>query len=134
VRLMGNLCLFAMLLAGSVAQASEWMAIGVSDKRQEIFVDVSSIKVSNNIRHAWIKLVYPPEAGPSNSKTATDTVGLMGFNCTDMLFRPEFATTYFADKSNESSSATDYPRAWTPIVPDSVQEAEMNFVCAWKPK
>jgi hypothetical protein len=49
----------ALLLWCTTTQASEWMSLGKwGGGNVEILVDVTSIKVENDIRRAWAKLIY----------------------------------------------------------------------------
>jgi hypothetical protein len=126
----------ALLLAVGAAQASDWVSLGKTDDgKQEIFVDVSSVRVEGDIRRAWMKFVVAPHTlrgtGPNSRKWASNSVRRDAYNCRNETHKLEALTVYFEDGTNDSY----YPSAaqWEPVAPDTVSDTVMRFVCAWKP-
>ena len=53
--------LLALLVACGTAQATDWASLGKSDDgAQEVFVDVSRIRVKTVVRRAWIETLFAP--------------------------------------------------------------------------
>ena len=131
--------LLALLLACGTAQAAEWVSLGKSDDgKQETFVDISSIRVTDSIRRAWDKRVQAPHTergtGDDASKWVSYYVGREAFNCGEEVWRSEAISIYFDDGTHWSAPADFYPRTWEPVPPDTVGSVIMQFICAWKPK
>jgi hypothetical protein len=130
--------LLALILACGTAQASEWVSLNKALSGAETAVDVSSIRITGGIRHAWVKVVYPPQAqrgvGENSLRWVSYTVSGDVFNCGDGTHRDEALTTYFTDGTTASVGPASFPTPWELVAPDSVGGAVMSFVCAWKPK
>ena len=52
-----------LLACGTAPHEPEWMSLGTNPEgTNERFVDVSSIRITGNIRSAWIKTVHAPHS------------------------------------------------------------------------
>jgi hypothetical protein len=126
----------ALLLASATAQASEWELVGKSETGKELFVDVSSIEVTNKIGRAWVKLVLPPHTERGVALHATKWVRQFLkrdiFNCSEQTSNPDAVTIYYEDGTNYSVPAIAFPR-WRPVRPESMESMAMQFICARKP-
>lgn len=127
----------SVLLACGKAQASEWVSLTADQQGQRTyFVDVTSIKVAEDIRHVWSKMIFVPQSergvGDNSNKWVTEKLTYWAFNCHNETFRFEASTIYYADSTNDSGLIPDFP--WTPVTPDTVTSTLMQFVCSWKPK
>ena len=131
-----SLVAVVLSLACGTAQASDWKSTGTNAKEDfETFVDVSSIRVTGDIRLAWIKFVYEPTtvrgAGIHSQKWLDRELVRYAFNCAEELARVEAQSTYFEDGTLVSPSADLFPAPWAPVVPDTMIESWMQVVCAW---
>ena len=134
----GPRLLVTLLLACGAVQASEWVSVSHStDGADELFVDVSSIRVINGIRRAWDKWVPARQtvkgAGENSHRWVSYELGRSAFNCGEETSKIQALTIYYADGTNEHI-APEVFKSWEPVVPDSVYGFEMQYVCAWKPK
>jgi hypothetical protein len=126
-------------LTCATAQASEWVSLGKSDNgKTETFIDVSSIRVTGEVRRAWIKNVNAPQTSkgvnPYPNKWVREMVGHFLFNCGEETNRVEAATVYYEDGTNGTGPAEISPSPWRPVAPDTVGSTNMQFICAWKQK
>lgn len=55
-----RIMLFALVLACGTAEASEWGLVGGTDQGHRGYIDTASVRVSGNIRRAWIRSVVAP--------------------------------------------------------------------------
>ena len=135
---MHRLILFSLLLACGAARASDWGSLGKSgDGKAESLVDVASIRITGQIRLAWIKAVFSPHTTKGATKTRkwlSYFVTRQRFDCGDDTMSVEAMTEYYDDGSFDSAPAELFPSRWTPVVPDTVYSTWMQAVCAWKPE
>ena len=128
--------MLALLLACGTAQAAEWVPVA-KNSQLEVFVDVSSIRIAGEIRRVWLKMVVQPHSERGVGEDANKWVAYKQsrevFHCSDETHYGEALTYYYSDGSNRTV-AMDPNLAWEPVAPDTVVEAVMHFVCAWKPK
>jgi hypothetical protein len=121
----------------SSSQNSEWVSLGKSDDGKHWFVDASSIRVTGEIRRAWVKVVLRPrtvsEPGKHGIQWVNHTVAEKAFNCTQGTARMEALIFYF-ENGEPFDSSKGLPSSWAPIPPDTVGSDEFQFVCTWKPK
>jgi hypothetical protein len=124
-----------LLLACSAVQAADWLSIAkTANGNDEVFVDVSGILlVDNSIRRAWVKTVHAPR-DEHQSNRETQSVASYSFNCEEKSFRHEAFTAYYEDGTNHAMPVDRYPDSWEAVPPDTLLSAEMQFVCAFKPK
>jgi hypothetical protein len=126
-------------LACGTTQASEWVSVGkTEDAAPEVFVDVSSIRITGVIRRAWVKHVFQPHSergvGEDQNKWESETLNREAFNCSEESIRIEALTIYYEGGGLSSAPAADSPTPWEPVAPDTVGSVKMHFICAWKPK
>jgi hypothetical protein len=128
--------ILAMFLACGTAQASNWISVGkTNDGKSESFIDLQSVRIDGDIRRAWVKTVYASRSNPGPfGKYWASTVARTSFNCSEETRRWDALTIYFDDESLRSIPASQYPTAWEPVTPDTIESANMAFICAWKPK
>lgn len=111
--------LLVLLLACGSVQAAEWVSVGkAADIKATNFVDVSSIRVAGEIRRAWVKTVFAPNAqrgrGSNADRWLSDELSRYAFNCGEETFREEAEIQYFSDGTFWSEPASDYPEPWQP--------------------
>jgi hypothetical protein len=127
-----------VLLAGGAAQASEWVSIGKNDRgTAELFVDVSSIRVTDSIRRAWSKMIFAAKSetdGTNNGKWMSILLQRDAFNCADETHRAEALEYYYEDGTHNMQDPSDFPTPWQPVVPDTLEYTFSHFVCSWKAK
>ena len=132
---MKRIILLALLLACSAAQATEWVRVGESAVSNEpTLLDVSSIRIANGVRRAWVKTVIKPhtQRDPVEAdRWVSYTLARVAINCADETYRYEAGSWYFEDGGNANAA---FDEKWHPITPESVVQAEMEFICALKPR
>jgi hypothetical protein len=132
--------LLTLLLACGTADASDWVFVGKSDDgKTRTYIDISSVRVTDNIRRACFKAVHAPHSakekgGPDANKWWSESVSRRAFDCSAETFSDEALTVYYEDGTNGSESPSAYPSPWEPVPPDTALSGEMQFICAWKPK
>jgi hypothetical protein len=130
--------LVALLLACGTAQASEWVSVTtVNHGKQELLVDVSSIRVAGEIRRAWVKYVYAPHSerySDDVNKWVREAVSRDAFNCREETARDEALIVYNEDGTIDAVPANLYPTPWAPVQPDTLLSDKMRFICAWGKK
>ena len=104
--------------AGSIP---DWvLAARYEEGNQNVLVDVWSIRVEGDIRHAWIRWVYPPTASKAQSYIMYGSA----FNCADGTNRDESVIIYYNDGTNyvDDSNVDDGTTCRNPRI------ASRNFV------
>jgi hypothetical protein len=127
--------ILVLILTCGTAQSSEWVSVAKSETGKELFVDVSSMQVTDKIGRAWVKLVPArhTESGDElhSTKWVQQYLKRDAFNCDEQTSSSEVATIYYDDGTNYSTPADDLTK-WRPIRPDSMESKAMEFVCARK--
>lgn len=131
--------ILSLLLTCGAAQAADWvLAAHSADGMEEMFVDVSSIRVAADIRHLWDKWVPTPHTNKGFGKNANKPiiyeVAKVAFNCSEETVKEDALTVYYEDGTNETVMPEVLTKRWEPIPPDTMLSDEMRFICAWKPK
>jgi hypothetical protein len=131
--------MLALLLVCATAQASEWVSFGrARGEVLEGFIDNSSIRVMGNVRRAWIKLIYAPHTvrgfEDNAKKWQSYSVSRVAYNCIEESSRTEALNIYFDDGTTLIVPSARLQPSWESAPPDTVVSAEMQFICAWKPK
>jgi hypothetical protein len=121
------------------AHGLQWWSLGaLEDGKREYFVDVSSIRLADGIGRAWINTIFKPHTKRGLHADATKWMAkqLMrsSFNCSDETTTSDGLVTYYDDGTVGTVPAEANSGAWQPVPPDTMLSAEMQFVCAWKPK
>lgn len=131
-----SLLAFALMHVCGAAAASEWMPVAVSTNKTH-FVDISSIRVTGNIRRMWIKTVFQTKtekgSGEDANKWLKHVLYHQAFDCDNESARDEAEIDYYDDGTSYLYPATDFPLLWTPIAPDSVGSIFLRTICEWKP-
>jgi hypothetical protein len=131
--------LLALLLACGTAQASEWVSLATADKgKTETFVDVSSIRVVGQVRRMWVKFVFAKHSlkgvADDSSKWTSQLVARDAFNCAEESWRRETGRFNYEDGTYRTAEIEAATVPWDPVPPETMADAEMRFICAWKPK
>jgi len=134
-----RLLITVLLLPWGAATGAEWVVVSWSvDDKLETLVDVSSIRITGGVRRAWSKFDYAPQtrrgADHNASKWIDYSVSRYAFNCAEELSRLEALTQYFEDGTNDSVPATLLPLPWEAVLPETLQDYTMKYVCEWKPE
>jgi hypothetical protein len=127
-----------LLILGAPVHASEWVSLGMADSGKiEFLIDTSSIRVSTDIRRAWIKKQFAPHTQEGyvgvTPKWETYTLSREAFDCAVGTGRTEGLTLFFEDGTYHALSDSLYPDPWRPIRPETALNTWLNFICAWKP-
>ena len=125
---------FCLLLSPLVASAAEWKYLnyfngGDSGSLEAYFIDPSAIDTSKNIRKAWLYSIK--KHVKTGVKTSIKTQ--IEFNCkakTNAILN-QFAYT---DTGELSSSFTPKEKSWEDIIPDTLGEDWLGFVCGSRQK
>jgi hypothetical protein len=130
--------MLALLLACGTAQASNWVSVGKShDGNVEWFVDTTSIRIDNTVRRAWTKTVFASHTMQDpilhSGKWLAYMVTRDVIDCRDETHDMEAITQYYESGGNDSMPDYRKQLRMEPIVPDTVQQALMRFICGWKP-
>lgn len=129
---MKTVALVAMLLICEAADAAEWRLVAESKDGRSVLVDTESIRVSDKIRRAWAKTIYPPyEEKTSDGKWIAYTLTRYAFNCDEDLYRVDALLAYHDDGTTESADQTELP-SWEPAPPESYVGLTLNLVCKSK--
>lgn len=129
---------FLPLLIASQVSASEWKIIDASEKT-ETSVDVQNIaKLPGNVRKTWVRYRYQTtqntvEILPIGYKTA---LNLNYFDCGQRTMALAQEILYSDVDESKSIRSKTYPREslqYEDVVPDSVGEAALRYICAPPP-
>jgi hypothetical protein len=91
-----------LLILGGAVHASDWISVGKSDNEHlEFLIDTSSIRVSGDIRRAWIKYQFASRTEQAYAgvaqKWVTYRLSRNAFDCGVGSSRAEGLTVYFED-------------------------------------
>jgi TonB family protein len=133
-----NVAMTALLLVCGAAQAAEWVSVGKNaDGAKEMFVDVASIKVTGDIRLAWLKGAAAHHAekgvGAHSGNWVAYDLSRFSFNCGDETSVTEAGLIYYDDGTQETLPAYSLSSLSEPVAPDTMLHAAMEFTCSWKP-
>lgn len=105
-----------------------------------IYVDTTRIQIDGEVRRAWFKSVppVPPWKNPNVRKDNPhrfdkDDLSLDVFNCRDRRSDMLMSVTEHVDGTRDVMDFSQH-LMWSHVVPDSLGEAELLFVCAWSPR
>lgn len=125
----------AMLVGGTVgvvmskagkASGPRWANIGSSNNTL-YFIDANSIVRSGSRSEAWFKTLEPtPVADPKVSYG----MALTAFDCTKKVSALKSMTLYGRDGTTDTVTHKDEELQFTPLIPDSMGEAELQAACA----
>jgi len=119
---------FLMFVAAN-SHASNWVPL-MNDSSGGMFVDTQSLRITGDIRVAWIKGTFGPTPLPAkDGKLMSYFLIKVAFNCAQESSKPEAMVRYFEDGSQENSGELKQT-TWHPVPPDSTDEKQMKFVCS----
>ena len=117
------------------ARAADWHLVA-KPREGAIYVDAQGIVLKDKLRRAWDKWEYAedqPGFPDSGIKTFRASKHLAYYNCDERSFA--VAQVVYLDPKGRSIGQIALevdPTSFSVIVPDSVAEAQLNFVCAAK--
>ena len=124
--------LLVILLTFSSLVHAQWILVTTSEIGTKTFIEMKSIQQINQYKRAWIKMEYS-----SNSQLAIKHNARSGrfyeeFDCREKKYR-ELTSTYFKqpDLIDELAAFND-TQPWNFVVPESIGEIKLNFVCKSK--
>jgi hypothetical protein len=133
LRLTLTACMAASTL-GSFAADNRWVEVEGSENIQ-VFVDTQSLRRSETVVMAWTKYVYNKPQSVRNSNPPTTYLldkSYGGYNCQNRT-SVRLQTLRFSDLNGtvqvQSLSGPDDPTRYSAIVPDSIGESIINFIC-----
>jgi hypothetical protein len=130
--------LTACALACGTVQASEWVIVSESSKENRDFVDTSSIRVTEHIRRAWTKQMFPHHSRKDelykSRKWEHYWLQRNACDCENESARTESVTVYYEDGTHATLPYDDSPEPWHPVPPDTFLSDEMKLICSWKSK
>ncbi|MFM0101970.1 hypothetical protein PQR01_00280 [Paraburkholderia rhynchosiae] len=121
----------------SPAAAANWVPITNDGKSTWVFVDSSSVQLTGAHAKAWFLLDYggtSPVPGANPPATAMSEKDLDMFNCDERTYG-SVQQTYLAEAAGSGKvvlTRSVPPTAvyYTDVVPDSMGEVMLSFVCA----
>lgn len=126
----------AALLACLNAGASDWKAVSGNSEVQ-VLVDAQSVAISGSLRKAWFTYTYET-AQKTNSypeKTYFSYKLLSYYNCREKTTASSYIVYYSeqfaAGMTVETTSVAKEKMSFVDVVPDSIGEANMNYVCSY---
>jgi|SRR6266481_2971443 len=126
--------LIALLLICGPAQAAHWTRIAKFTDGSYIQIDLSSIRVTRSVRRAWFESHYAPHSKKGSGEDANKWIDYYlfrdAFDCAQETRLAEAIFLYY-DDGTYSNIAPE--KKGQPVPPDSNADAEMKFICAWKP-
>lgn len=109
------------LMCSSQAHAYQWEKIASGrEPDEEYFVDKESILVDGEIVSFWDMSSSVKKLKLKKLKTK------MQINCADKTFKIDHIVTYEKNDMSEMSRGFD---EWLPIVPQTINEMKMKYVC-----
>jgi hypothetical protein len=132
--------LFVALLVCGTAHASDWVEIWHGSGAIMVdYLDVSRLQLSGDIRSGWVKMVMTLPANiaadvgkaTGTGKYAKEMMGHKTYDCRQETVRLDSAARYFSDGTSDSKYIPD--ALFEPVLPDTLGEAEMKFICGLKP-
>jgi hypothetical protein len=134
-----SLSLVALLVCGT-AQASDWVEIWhMTGAVMVDYLDVSRLQFAGDIRSGWLKVVItvPANIGVEARKASgtgryvKEMMGHKTYDCRQETVRLDSAARYFSDGTSDSKYIPD--ALFEPVLPDTLEEAEMKLICGLKP-
>lgn len=125
--------LFALVffaLLPSLSSASDWAQID-----ETIYVDRDSIVKDGRFTKAWIRVDYADEQKgdeATNFKPYDSITYFTRFDCRHRSSADKKAVYYDSEGNVVSSIALPHPAQFEEVVPDSIGEKELKYVCSSK--
>ena len=127
--------LLAMLLVYGAAQAAVWVQAGATKDGARSFVDKSSITIAGSSRRALLKMTFPRHTKKDAGKWVDFYLNHATFECSSGRAKSDKVETHFDDGTSFTSPAAPTSgQQWDRVLPGTVLDTVMKFVCSWKPK
>jgi hypothetical protein len=124
----------ATLLVSSAAHSADWQYIGAAGEAVYL-IDAQSVTGAPPFRKAWFKLVYPNEqtvVGLPDKKYHSEKM-LWYFHCQARTYTVVQSVKYSqASEPVESISVPFVPSRMADVIPESIGEILMGYVCKAK--
>ena len=113
------------LCSATAAQASDWYMFERGKDGAVFYADRESHKREGQFVSTWVKIDL------SAVKTASyvEAKQIWKFDCQSKRSITLSSTAYFQDGRSETRDNIDNPRAYSPVVPDSIAETLMTALC-----
>jgi hypothetical protein len=127
--------LVATVPIAGAAIAADWRVVA-KPKEGTIYVDAQGIVPKDGLRRAWDKWEYgedQPGFPDSAIKSFRASKHLAYYNCGERTFA--VAQVVYLDARGKSVGEITLdvsPESFSAVVPDSIAESQLNFVCAAK--
>ena len=125
-----------MQMLANTALAADWHVV-TKIEEATVYVDAQGIVLKDKLRRAWDRWNYAEDqAGfpDSGIRTFKASKHLAFYNCEEKTFA--VAQVVYLDEKGKSVGQINLdvnPASFSVVVPDSVAEAQLRFVCAAKP-
>ena len=113
-------------LVATPALARPWVRLTSSTRGTVIWIDLGSLNGDQAIRSAWVRYNYPR----AERDGVLIALELTSFQCQDRMSGTTSTVTYGAGDRVIASRTYSFPN-WSPATPDSIGEAQLNFVCSY---
>jgi hypothetical protein len=130
--LLGFASFIAICAVPARAVAADWHLVAKA-REGNIYVDAQGIVLKDKVRRAWDKWEYAEDQSgfpESGIKTFRASKHLGYYNCDDRSFG--IAQVIYLDAKGKSVGQIALevdPTSFSVVVPDSVSESQLNFVC-----
>jgi hypothetical protein len=118
------------------AHASEWVRVPITNPNKVVLIDEASVSVAGPIRRAWFKFVMPPHStkgvGIYADRFVAYALMRTSFDCQQKNPMTDGAQWFYEGGTNNTTSYS--AMEWAPVAPDSMTDALLSYICAWKPK
>jgi hypothetical protein len=120
----------AATMAGTTARAEEWLSLSkTSDEHPtEVFIDLSSITVTDNLRTVRRKAVLLSPRN-ENERRIAFAIQPMSFDCKASLVQAGSVEIHYTD--TENLGFIDTHKSWEPVN-DPLTQKLLSLVCAFK--
>jgi hypothetical protein len=120
---------FVLFFVVTIAKASDWVLITLSNDGDKIYIDEESIKQnSKNTTKVWEKHVPAGNTFEKsfNSKKVTQLLVYREYDCDKGRKRKLQSNFYFEDGSKQEYQGPD---EWTYVIPETVAEEIVQYLC-----
>lgn len=132
---MKKIVIILLLFCNLNAGASDWASLGKTlDGLTEIYIDKNSIKNIGNYKKAWLLKNYSSHQNIGDGFIFLSDKSLLYFSCGEMRSKFVSLINYELINGQGKSKDASFIGVFNDVVPDSVGEFELNFVCAYQLK
>ena len=115
-----------LIIIASEVQASNWVPVGRPSKTEQPYVDVSGIVRDGEARIIWEKFAETQPTGSNEAYSIDHT----RYDCAKRTYTLLSWSHYRSDGTTVASETIpDYSLQAQDVVPDSVAESILHFVC-----